>query len=199
MVGEEAGRGAVLFVSHGKDTWALRHYRRGGVVARFTADRYLWTGVERTRAFIEWRLLLELHKGGMPVPNPVAAHVSRHGLSYRADIITERIANARSLASMIVSGEAQEHNWEGIGMILRRFHDRGVDHADLNAHNILIDRGERVFLVDFDRGAIRAGGRWQKRNLNRLRRSLKKIALQTRKVFDARGWRVLLRAYRSSR
>ena len=199
VVGEEAGRGAVLFVSQGDGVWALRHYRRGGVIARLTPDRYVWTGLERTRAFREWRLLLELHEEGLPVPNPVAAYVARHGLSYRGDIITERIADARSLASKIVSGEMHERNWEVIGAVLRRFHDRGVDHADLNAHNVLLGRAGRVFLVDFDRGAIRAGGSWKQRNLDRLRRSLHKISRQTDAVFDERGWRGLLRGYRSRR
>ncbi len=199
VVGEEAGRGSVLFVSQGDGIWALRHYRRGGVVSRLTADRYVWTGLEHTRAFREWRLLLELHEAGMPVPDPVAAHVIRHGLSYRGDIITERIADARSLASIFVTDKMHDRNWEDIGTTLRRFHDRGVDHADLNAHNVLLDRGGRVFLVDFDRGVIRAGGRWKQRNLNRLRRSLAKISRQSGAVLDETDWGRLLRGYRSRR
>ena len=197
IVGEESGRGAVLFVSRGEQTWALRHYRRGGAAARLTADRYLWTGLERTRVFREWRLLRELHAGGLPVPNPVAAHVRRSGLTYRGDIITERIADTRSMAAAIAAGEMDEGAWEAVGATLGRFHDRGVDHADLNAHNVLLDGRGRVFLVDFDRGGIRAGAGWKQRNLSRLHRSLRKISRQSGAAFGHADWRRLLRGYRS--
>ena len=52
---ETSGRGEVLIVAHGNDRWVLRHYHRGGLVARFVEDHYLWLGLESTRAFREWR------------------------------------------------------------------------------------------------------------------------------------------------
>lgn len=195
VVGEAPGRGSVLFVSRGTHEWALRHYRRGGAVAHLTVDRYLWTGLERTRAVKECRLLGELHAGGLPVPNPVAAHVIRSGLGYRGDIITERIANTRSLAAAVSAGEVGEQVWEAVGATLRRFHDRGVDHADLNAHNVLLDHRGRVFLVDFDRGALRAGGGWKQGNLNRLLRSLRKVSRRSGLTFADAAWHRLLRGY----
>lgn len=198
VVGEAAGRGAVLFVRQGRGTWVLRHYRRGGAVARLTADRYLWLGLERTRALREWRLLRELRDRGLPVPNPVAAHVRRSGPTYRGDIITERIAGARSLAAAMTAGEIDAAAWETIGATLRRFHDRRVDHADLNASNVLLDPGGQVFLVDFDRGALRAGNGWKRRNLDRLQRSLQKIARRSGAPFGEPDWRRLLRGYRSA-
>ena len=197
VVGEEPGRGAVLFVRRGAWTWALRHYRRGGAVARLTADRYLWTGLDRTRAFREWRLLRDLHDEGLPVPRPVAAHVRRSGMTWRGDIITERIAETRSLASAMTAGRIDAGAWEAIGSTLRRFHDRGVDHADLNAHNVLLDAGMQVFIVDFDRGAVRTGATWKRRNLSRLRRSLDKIARTGGGSFGGPDWDRLLRGYGS--
>ena len=35
------GRGTVAFVRHGERRWVLRHYRRGGLVARILDDGYL--------------------------------------------------------------------------------------------------------------------------------------------------------------
>ncbi|HLF11540.1 MAG TPA: lipopolysaccharide kinase InaA family protein, partial [Gammaproteobacteria bacterium] len=64
---ETAGRGSVLVVKHGAETWVLRHYHRGGLVARLIDDHYVWLGVERTRAFREWRLLTGLRSAGLPV------------------------------------------------------------------------------------------------------------------------------------
>ena len=65
---ETSGRGAVLIVPHGDETWVVRHYRRGGYVARLIEDHYIWLGVERSRSFREWRLLRRLHDAGLPVP-----------------------------------------------------------------------------------------------------------------------------------
>ena len=73
VTAERPGRGSVLFVRHADETWVLRHYRRGGLMARLNEDYYLWAGLERTRAFREWRLLDELSRRGLPVPRPIAA------------------------------------------------------------------------------------------------------------------------------
>ena len=198
VVGEVPGRGAVLFVRRGERTWALRHYRRGGAAARLTADRYLWTGLERTRPFREWRLLRRLYEERLPVPRPVAAHVRRSGLTWRGDIITERIADTHSLAAAMTAGGIDAGVWEAVGATLRRFHDRGVYHADLNAHNVLLDKGMQVFLVDFDRSAVRTGASWKQRNLDRLRRSLDKIARTGGGAFEEPDWGRLLRGYGSA-
>lgn len=199
VVDEFPGRGKVLFVRHPRGSWVFRHYRRGGFMAALTEDRYLWTGLERTRAFREWRLLQELSNLGLPVPHPIAAQVVRQRLSYQANIITACIENTRSWASIISAGEAGREHWESIGRTLRRFHNAGVDHADLNAHNILLDDRQKVFLVDFDRGGLRRKGAWGQRNLRRLQRSLRKISLETGAAFDEADWDRLLNSYESAR
>ena len=170
------GRGSAWVLRRGGDEWVLRHYRRGGLPGRFIRDLYLWTGLEATRAWREWRLLHSLYKEGLPVPQPVAAQVVRSGPSYRADLITRRIPGASSVAERIAAGEESRIPWGEAGRTVRRFHDAGVYHADLNAHNLLLDGEARVYLIDFDRGARRGGGAWKAVNLARLRRSLDKVA-----------------------
>ena len=76
----------------------LRHYRRGGAVARLSGDAYLWTGAGRTRSFAEWRLLRQLRRWDLPVPRPIAARYVRQGLAYRADLITGELTTRRTLA-----------------------------------------------------------------------------------------------------
>jgi 3-deoxy-D-manno-octulosonic acid kinase len=173
----------------------LRHYRRGGLVARVNADRFLWTSEMRSRPVREITLNLKLHAAGLPVPLPVAARYEREGLAYRADIITEYLPDTRSLAACMEDGEVGLQAWAAIGRCIRRFHDHGLCHADLNAHNILL-RGEEVLLVDFDRCARRPPGLWRDANLARLRRSLDKLEdARAQRRFDEAQWHCLLAAY----
>lgn len=175
VTGEAPGRGASLFLDAGDGReWVLRPYRRGGLVARLSATRYLWTGLERTRAFRELRLTAALHECGLPVPTPVAAAVTRHGLTYEAALITERIAGARALADRLETRRASEALLEAVGRTIRRFHDAGLDHVDLNARNLLVDAQERIWLIDLDRCRLRRDGAWKAANLTRLERSLVK-------------------------
>ena len=185
---ETSGRGEVLIVAHGAETWVLRHYRRGGIVARFIDDHYLWLGVDRARAFREWRLLRKLRAAGLPVPNPVAAHLYRTGIIYTADIITTYLPETRKLSWFIEQGLAPAGCWRRIGALIRSVHDHGVDHPDLTAHNILLDDGGNEFLVDFDNAHERPPGPWRRAGVERFNRSLRKVALETGTEFDAAAW-----------
>jgi len=70
-----------------------------------------------------------------------------------------------------------------------------VDHADLNAHNILMGDGG-VSIIDFDRGRLRAPGKWAAANLARLQRSLMKIgAALPPGRFSAADWDALMAGY----
>jgi 3-deoxy-D-manno-octulosonic acid kinase len=191
------GRSPVLILDHGADTWVLRHYHRGGAVARFIDDHYVYTGLERTRAFREWRLLRRMSDWGLPVPAPIAARVERSGLVYRADIIT-RFLPATETLSAALRHEVASDAWQHIGRMLRRFHERGVDHPDLTAHNILLDDRGGVFLVDFDNAKLRPPGPWAAKGLARFERSLRKVALETGSRFSDRGWLVLRESYAAS-
>jgi 3-deoxy-D-manno-octulosonic acid kinase len=170
-----AGRGSIHFIDDGQRHWALRRYLRGGVPAFLSRKHYFWFGEERTRSFRELRLLDALRHRGLPVPAPVAALYRRGIVTYVAQLITERIVGARSLSELLSAGLMDDARWASIGRCLRRFHDAGVQHADLNAQNILLDPQGKVWVLDFDRGRMRAPGVWSERALERLARSLAKI------------------------
>ncbi len=190
IIGQAPGRGASLFLEVAGEHWVLRPYRRGGLIARLSTHRYLWTGLERTRAFREMRLTAELFDQGLPVPRPVATGVIRHGATYEATLITQRIPGARALADRLQQGSANKVMLERIGATIRCFHDAGLDHVDLNARNLLVAARDRVWLIDLDRCRRRSPGRWQRANLERLSRSLEKfgaaVAMQAiREGYDA--------------
>jgi 3-deoxy-D-manno-octulosonic acid kinase len=187
------GRGTVAFVRASKDErWVLRHYRRGGLVARLIDDAYLYAGAERTRSFREWRLLRQLRAWQLPAPVPVAAAYRRLGLVYRADLITAELPTRRTLAMALRDAPVPGEAWQAVGRCIGRFHARGVQHADLNAHNVLLDEQGAVYLIDFDRGRIRRRGDWEQAVLSRLQRSLAKVTagLPADRYGDAQ-WRAL--------
>lgn len=190
------GRGGVLLVDTPVGACVLRHYHRGGLIARLSRDAYLWSGNERSRAFREFRLLARLIDAGLPVPAPVAARIDRKGLHYRADLLMRRIEHAQTLAQEIAANAIDDDLAQSIGTTLARFHQHGVWHADLNAHNILIGAEGKVWLIDFDRGRLRPPRlAWQRANLGRLRRSLDKLGARRISEFDRRLWHPLLAAY----
>lgn len=198
VVGRHAARNgvALVFEQQGR-RYVLRHYRRGGLAARLSHDDYLWLGESRTRSLAELRLLLQLHSMGLPVPRPVAARYEQSGIAYRADLITELLPDTRSLAERLAEGELGLTGWTAIGRCIRRFHEHGVCHADLNAHNILLRGDDEVFLVDFDRASRRSKpGLWRDANLARLRRSLEALddSRRERRCGDTE-WQCLLAAW----
>lgn len=172
--------------------WVLRHYRRGGFMAKLSRDSYVWSGADRTRSFAEFRLLAELRRRGLPVPAPVAAHYVRGLFTYRADLITELLPGTRTLADSIAGRDLPETGWVAVGRTVAAFHRQGVHHADLNANNILLGSNGDVYLLDFDRGRIEARGSWEQVVVARLRRSLDKIKGQRPDVrFGEREWQWL--------
>ena len=197
IVGFAEGRGTTFFIQHQGRDFVLRHYQRGGLIAKIAKDSYFWTGLKFTRPWREWSLLEKMQEKGLPVPVPAAVKVERKGLFYTADIMMHRIPNSRSLMHILMTEELAEGYWITVGSVIRRFHESGVYHADLNANNILLDDGGRCFLIDFDRCGLRKPKiKWQQDNLKRLKRSLNKIA-DNQEVFNysESNWRSLLRGY----
>ena len=197
VVGEALGRGKTYFVNYNKLPCVLRHYHRGGMIASFNKDKYWWSGIYNTRSWREWYLLVKLRDWDLPVPKAVAALATRRGLFYTADILMERIEKSESLSQRLMEQKLDDAQWRKIGSTLRRFHQRGVYHADLNAHNILLCGYDEVYLIDFDKGRLRETQRsWQLENLNRLKRSLKKIARADKAVnFNETNWEALMSGY----
>jgi 3-deoxy-D-manno-octulosonic-acid transferase len=169
------GRGAAWFVGDAQHAYVLRHYRRGGRMA-WLGDRYLRSAPPRTRAVAEFALLRRLRAWGLAVPRPCAARATYHGPLVRCDLLVERIDGAEDLVQRLARAPLAPAQWQAIGAAIASLHAHGVDHRDLNARNILLDAQARVWLVDFDRCAVRPPGRWQAANLARLQRSLHKEA-----------------------
>ena len=192
------GRGHAVFFQYQNQNLVLKHYQRGGSMAMLLGDKYIGIDCNRSRSFREWRLLARMCELELPVPTPVAASCVKHGMFYRADLITVQLNNVVTLADHLLEDECDEAGWAEVGSCIRRFHDASVYHADLNARNILLNtESNKVYLVDFDKGNMRyLGDSWKASNLARLQRSLLKFkSLNQVFHFNPRDWDALLNGY----
>lgn len=197
--GEAVGRGSTLFFEADGVHGALRHYRRGGLMARLRGDRYYFHSELTTRPFREFQLTWQLYSRGLPVAAPLACRYLRSGNSYTGDLITARVGGSESLAARLSGAPLPLSLWVATGRCIRRFHDVGACHADLNAHNVLLVGEAAVYLIDFDRGRLRSPGLWCDANLVRLRRSLEKIGDRLPPGrFSETDWHSLLAGYRTA-
>ncbi len=190
-----AGRGNTTFFQISDSSLVLRHYYRGGLVRKVSKQHYVYTGLENTRAFREFDLLVHLQQASLPAPRPYACSVSKQGFLYCASLITHCLPGS-TLASRLQSTGKLSNDltrdkllWQLVGKVIAHFHRAGIYHADLNAHNILIHEGDQsddnaVYLIDFDRGRIRSlpnspqSEGWCLDNINRLERSCNKVLQQ---------------------
>jgi 3-deoxy-D-manno-octulosonic acid kinase len=174
VVGQASGRGTVVFFEDLGEEFALRHYQRGGLVAKVSHEQYLYTGLSRTRPWREMLVNQNLYEQGLPVPVPVAARVCRSGLGYRADLITGRI-QAVPLLEILQSGGG-ENLWKQVVALMQRCFQAGLDHPDINVRNILVKPDGELSMIDFDNAHLGAKPDALCRNIKRLLRSVYKYA-----------------------
>ena len=195
------GRGPVPVVTTPQGRWVVRHYHRGGLVAGpLLGDRYFRLGSHRP--FREARTSHELRQRGVPTPRVMAGAVYPRGVIYRADLVTEFVADAADLAYRLFeeerSGPERTDMMEGVGRLLACAATAGVEHLDLNAKNVLVtQRSEGILslLLDLDRCRVLPSGTRVDPSamLGRLRRSLWKYENTSGRLLGPGEWSVLSR------
>lgn len=203
-----AGRGQVYSVpapvpgpdGHGR--WAVRHYYRGGAVARWLNDRYLAVGAPRP--LLEAQASATARSRNIPTPAVVAGAVYRSGAFYRADLVTEYIPESSDLADILFGDNRLAMKVEdaltAAGRLVRVLERAGVLHPDLNARNIVLHRapeGLRAHLVDLDRCCARQAGvpapAFPMRR--RLERSLRKFEGRLGRYLPLGAWSALHKGF----
>ncbi|PKH01599.1 3-deoxy-D-manno-octulosonic acid kinase [Psychromonas sp. MB-3u-54] len=195
ITGSAQGRGTTWFVQTKVIEAALRHYRRGGLLGKIIKDGYLFFSWEKTRSLQEFKLLEELIRDGVHVPRPIAARAIKKGFYYQADLLSEKIPNAEDLVSILQSQSLSCSLYSYIGHEIRKMHNAQVDHTDLNIHNILIDKSNKVWIIDFDKCTKRVGDSWKGNNLTRLRRSFLKEVKKRNIHWSESDWTTLIQSY----
>ena len=191
------GRAAVKKIVVDGLSMIVRHYYRGGFPARLSKDRFVFSGWQSSRPCREIHLLQDMCAEGLPVPRPIAARCLLHGMFYSADIITQEITHAQTLTACLMQKSLDENLWGKVGATIKRFHRHGFEHVDLNANNILLDKSEDVYLIDFDRCQRRTyENKWALAGIDRLQRSLQKIQRnETKFNFSEENFLSLLQGY----
>jgi len=204
------GRGTVALApapgSAAGEHWVVRHYHRGGALARALDDRYLRVGPPRPER--EFRTLAALAELGVPAPEPVGAAVYPAGPFYRGDLVTRWVPDSMDLATFVFL-EPRSDRSDGLdaamtaaGRLVRLLHERGVVHRDLNLKNILLVDAHgamepAALVLDLDRASLRrrVGRRARQAMIHRFWRSARKwerrtdrvLPVSTRTAFD-RGY-----------
>ena len=195
------GRGPVPVLTTPQGRWVVRHYHRGGMVAGpLLGDRYFRVGLPRPVR--EAHASRELRQRGVPTPRVVAGAVYPGGVFYRADLVTEFVADAVDLTYLLfeeeLSGPERADVMKGVGRLLACTATAGVEHLDLNAKNVLVAQrteGIRPLLLDLDRCRVfPSGTRVDPRAmLKRLYRSLRNHETASGRLLGPGEWSLLSR------
>lgn len=199
LIGTSVGRGTTYFFEFNQQQFVLRHYLRGGLIGKVLSDQYLFTGLDKTRAQQERKLLQHMHSLGLPAPIPAASKIVKKGIYYSADLVTIKIPDAIDIHHILLERTLNTDIWQKIGQTIAQFHQHQIYHHDLNIHNIMLDNELKVWLIDFDKCKVKSGDDWKQRNLDRLQRSLHKEQHRNQRYFyQGENWQALLKGYNLS-
>ncbi|TAJ79383.1 hypothetical protein EPO44_19340 [bacterium] len=200
------GRGRLRFfhLDNG-ETALVRTYRHGGLLRHVTGDCFFtWP----PRPFRELAITAEVSRRGVPTLEILAAWVERlNGPFYRGWLMTRELKGADDLWVALQSEYYAENDrgplLQAVARGIRRMHDQGIYHGDLNLKNIMVRReGGRVvsYIIDFDKAELFSRevpvGKAE-RNLRRLLRSVCKLD-PDRRHLSPEAWDLFLGFYREA-
>lgn len=170
-----AGRGRVArWRAPSGEAWILKQLRRGGLLAPLWRDRF--AGCRRPMRNLT--LPLEAAAREIPTPQPRALLLAEGPLGFcRAWLALAEVAGVDLRTRFLSDSPPSPAALAQVMALVRRAHDRGLEHRDLNLGNLLVDDDggrKRVYLLDLDRAELHPApldfGRRQ-RALRRLERS----------------------------
>lgn len=158
-----------------------RRSRRGGLIASLLNDVYLGAN---PRPLTELALTVEAMNRGVPVVEPMGAIVEWLGpVLYRGVFITRAIPGMTLWQFLLTDDDptVRSHVLEQARAAIETMHAKGLAHADLNLHNLLVTQaGESftVMILDLDKSRLYdspLGPPMRRANLARLARSARKL------------------------
>ncbi len=127
----------------------VKCYHRGGLLQWFLSNRYVKWGMTRGQA--EFEMLVHIRSIGVSAPRPVAFAYAGFPF-YRAWLVMSEILGKRSLAQL--SRENEDFCHEIVPSFIRQLAvliRNRILHVDLHPGNVVLDRENRLFILDFDK------------------------------------------------
>lgn len=144
------GRGATAVVSLPSGALRLKQLRRGGLLGPIWKDRFFGTG----RLLENLEIPAEAIRRGVPTPEAVALFlVPGPPMLYRGWLAVEEIEDAADLWKKLEADEEIPVALNLCGRAIRKMHDAGLDHPDLNIGNLLI-RHDEAIVIDLDKARL---------------------------------------------
>jgi len=196
MNGAGNRRGGFPIVVSDALTLFVRRARRGGLLAYFNRDLYF--GLRR-RLTHKITISTEARSRGIPVAEALGALIEPFAFGLeRGAMITRAMAGMTLWEFLRIEDDPTVRSLvlEEARRAITLMHRGGLFHADLNLHNLFVTRsGERmtVVLLDLDKARFYHApldSKLQSQNLNRLRRSAKKLDPSNR-VLNAEAIKML--------
>jgi 3-deoxy-D-manno-octulosonic acid kinase len=145
----------------------VKHYRRGGMLARLISKTYLKVGKPRSQ--LEYEQMRMAGRLGIRTPEPIA-YAYKGRFFYSAWLVTREVVQAISMAQ--VSRIAPERAAEAMHALSQQVDllvAKRLRHADFHPGNVLVDHRNQVYIIDFDKAGLYRGRQADLRNIYRRR------------------------------
>jgi hypothetical protein len=199
------GRIPLEILHGGGHQYLKRWYTHGGLLGPLFGGLFLGT----VRPFRELDTATYAVAGNVPTVDPIGACVWKiAGPIYRCALLTRRAFGATNMAEFLgknrhMDAVTRRSLIEQTAQAVRRMHDAGIYHADLNLANILVqemddgnDEFLKILIIDWDRTHVRRRIGLFRRTANLLRLSRSSIKHERRGVPISQNDRIrFLRAY----
>jgi 3-deoxy-D-manno-octulosonic acid kinase len=158
-----------------------RRCRRGGMIASLLSDVYVGLA---PRPLNELRVAVEAVKRGIPTAEPMGAMVEWIGPALYRGFFLTRAVRGMTLWEFVQTDDdptVRRHVLEEAHAAIAAMHQKGLFHADLNLHNLLVTRAAESFtvvIIDLDKARLLDGPlptAMRRANATRLTRSARKL------------------------
>jgi len=168
----DLGGGIELFARRG---------RRGGMIASILSDVYVGM---TPRPLAELAVTIEAMRRGIPVAEPMGAMVEWIGPALHRGFFLTRAVRGMTLWEFLTTDDdptVRNHVLAQARATIDTMHKKGLFHADLNLHNLLVTRARdsfTVMIIDLDKSRLfdaPVSAAMRRANAARLMRSARKL------------------------
>ncbi len=169
-----------LNLASGLELFARRS-RRGGMIGSILSDVYVGM---TPRPLIELGLTVEAMRRGIPVAEPMGAMIEWIGPALYRGFFLTRAVRGMTLWEFMKTDDDQIVRSHVLGQAraaIDTMHNRGLFHADLNLHNLLVTQARESFtviIIDLDKARLFDAplpAAMRRANAARLMRSARKL------------------------